>query len=160
MDPNLFHLDWDRTAEVLAAIVLLSLVLERALAPLFESAWYIRRFEAAKVKEPIAVALASVVCILWQFDAISMIVLADRTNWFGCIVTGAVIAGGSKGSVQLFREWLKIKSTARKEYETKRALETGTATRLTEHDVATHKALAEAAPTKGKHAPAAAGGEA
>ena len=37
MDPNLFHLDWERVGEVLTAIVVLSFVLERALAVPFES---------------------------------------------------------------------------------------------------------------------------
>lgn len=44
MDPNLFHLDWDRTIEVLAAIVVLSFFVERALALLFEHKWFIARF--------------------------------------------------------------------------------------------------------------------
>ncbi len=40
-DPNLFRLDWERTIEVLAAIVLLSMLLERALSLVFESRLYI-----------------------------------------------------------------------------------------------------------------------
>lgn len=37
MDPNLFHLDWDRTFEALAAIIALSFLVERVAALLFES---------------------------------------------------------------------------------------------------------------------------
>jgi hypothetical protein len=31
MDPNLFHLDWERLAEVLAAVVVMAFLIERAL---------------------------------------------------------------------------------------------------------------------------------
>ena len=41
MDPNLFHLDWERVSEVLVAIVILAFLLERALAVLFESRFFI-----------------------------------------------------------------------------------------------------------------------
>ena len=62
MDPNLFHLDWDRTIEVLAAIVVLSFFVERALALLFEHKWFVARFRNRGLKEPISflVALAIV----------------------------------------------------------------------------------------------------
>ena len=117
MDPNLFHLDWERTGEVLAAVVLLSMLLERALSPFFESAWYIRRLQHKELKELIAFIVAATVCWSWKFDAVSMIVLAEKTNPFGYLMTGAIVAGGSKGSIRLFREALGFKSTARKRYE-------------------------------------------
>ena len=41
IDPNLFRLDWERLLEVLATIVVLSLILERALAVIFESKSFI-----------------------------------------------------------------------------------------------------------------------
>lgn len=49
MDPNLFHLDWERTFEVLAAVVVLSLITERALSILFESRVAVKR-RGAKIK--------------------------------------------------------------------------------------------------------------
>jgi hypothetical protein len=119
MDPNLFHLDWDRTAEVLIAITILSLLVERALAPLFESRWFLAKYQGQSVKEPIAFLAALGVCASWDFDAVSMVVLAERTNWFGYLVTAGVIAGGSKASIALFQDFLKIKSGARKELDTK-----------------------------------------
>ena len=74
MDPNLFHLDWERTFEVLAAIVVLAFFVERALAPLFENRWWLRRFDDQVSKELIAFLVALVVCLRWKFDAMSMIV--------------------------------------------------------------------------------------
>jgi hypothetical protein len=120
MDPNLFHIDWERTFEVLGAIVVLSFIVERALAPLFEHRAFIRRFERRGVKEPVAFLVALAVCIYWEFDAMSMIVLRERVSLAGEVLTAAVIAGGSKGAVKLFREVLGFKSRAYAEYERER----------------------------------------
>jgi len=42
VDPNLFHLDWDRTFEVIAAVATLSVILERFLALIYENRGCIR----------------------------------------------------------------------------------------------------------------------
>ncbi len=112
MDPNLFHLDWARTAEVLAAVVVLSFVLERALSMLFEWRPFVTRFDKKGFKEPIAYLVALVVCVNWDFDAVSMIILSENTSLLGEAVTAGIIAGGSKGSVKLFHDVLKMRSTA------------------------------------------------
>ena len=112
MDPNLFHLDWERVGEVLMTIVVLSFVLERALAVLFEHKAFLKRFDGKGVKEIIATAVAVAVCIFWRFDAVSMIVLTDHTTVFGEALTGAVIAGGSKASLKLFHDVMDIRSSA------------------------------------------------
>jgi hypothetical protein len=117
MDPNLFHLDWERTFEVLAAIVVLAFFTERALAPLFENRWWLARFDDKVSKELIAFLLALVVCLRWQFDAVSMIVLTAKTSPLGEVITAAVIAGGSKASIKLFRDVLDFKSSALREKE-------------------------------------------
>ena len=52
IDPNLFHIDWERTLEALVGIVILSFFVERACALLFESRWWIGRFEDARVAKP------------------------------------------------------------------------------------------------------------
>jgi hypothetical protein len=121
MDPNLFHLDWERTFEVLAAIVVLAFVVERALAPLFENRWWLARFDDKVSKELVAFGLAVAVCWIWNFDALSMIVLGEHTTRFGEVMTGAVIAGGSKASIKLFRDLLDFKSSAYREKERGRA---------------------------------------
>jgi len=105
-------LDWDRLGEVLTTIVVMAFILERALAVLFESRFYLARFENRLSKELIAAAVGAVVCVLWKFDALSMILLTDKTRIFGEIITGAVIAGGSKASLKLFHDVLDIRSSA------------------------------------------------
>ena len=49
MDPNLFHLDWERTFEAIVAIVVLSFLIERVAALVFESRWFVLN---TKVPEP------------------------------------------------------------------------------------------------------------
>lgn len=115
MDPNLFHLDWARTIEVLAAVVVLSFILERALSMLFEWRHFVNKFDKKGFKEPIAYIVALIVCIYWDFDAVSMIILSESTSLLGEAVTAGIIAGGSKGAVKLFHEVLKMQSTALRE---------------------------------------------
>lgn len=117
MDPNLFHIDWERTVEALAVIVVLAFSLERALAPLFESRFFIKRLQGKNIKELMAACLGIAVCWYWDFDVISIVLVAGKTTLFGTIITGAIIAGGSKASVKLFRDILGWKSSALREYE-------------------------------------------
>jgi hypothetical protein len=112
MDPNLFHVDWGRLSEVLIAIIVMSFLIERALAVLFESRFFINRFKEKSLKELIAFVVAAAVCWYWDFDAVSMIFLKENVTALGTIVTGGVVAGGSKASIKLFHDVMKIKSTA------------------------------------------------
>jgi hypothetical protein len=112
MDPNLFHLDWERVFEVLVAIMVLSFLLERALSIVFEHRAYIAKFNNKGLKAPIAFIVALLVCLRWDFDAVSMVVLGDHTTRLGEVITAAVIAGGSKASIKLFHDVMNVKSTA------------------------------------------------
>jgi uncharacterized membrane protein len=121
MDPNLFHIDWERLFEVLIAIIVLAFLLERALALLFEHRLYIDKFAEKGLKEPIAFLLAFLVCWYWQFDAVSMIVLRENVSLLGEAVTAGVIAGGSKAAIKLFHDVMDVKSQALKAYNAKMA---------------------------------------
>jgi len=149
MDPNLFHLDWERVIEALVGIIVLSFLVERAGALLFESRWWIGRFEDTRIskqrqkpassenaqddknvnslsqkelpgqkyplKEMLGFVLALVICKVWDFDAVSIILLSEHTRFIGIVVTAAIVAGGSKGSIALFQDVLGIMSSAVKE---------------------------------------------
>ena len=117
MDPNLFHVDCDRLSEALVVIVVLSFLVERALSLLFEHRAFIKRYDGKGVKEIIAFALAALVCVYWKFDAVSIIILSEKTSLLGELITAGVIAGGSKGSLKLFRDLMGIKSRALEESE-------------------------------------------
>ena len=176
MDPNLFHLDWERTLEALVGIIVLSFLVERACAVLFESRWWISRFEDARVGKPpgsdenvpsgqvspaadssaapvaenpaaagenqakvntgktvgpakqkalagqryplkefLGFVLSLIICWVWKFDAVSIIMLSERTQLAGIVVTAAVVAGGSKASIALFHNLLRVRSSANEE---------------------------------------------
>ncbi len=112
VDPNLFYLDYARLFEVLIAIVILAFLLERALSLLFESRFFINHGQGKSLKELIAFVAGIVVCWYWDFDAISMIFLKAKVTYFGAALTGAIVAGGSKASIKLFRDIFGFMSTA------------------------------------------------
>ena len=106
--------------EVLFAIVVLSFLIERALAPLFESRFFLKRFEKKSFKELIAFAIGALVCWQWQFDAFSILLVQEQTSIYGSILTGSVVAGGSKASVKLFRDMMGVKSRVLQEEDKKK----------------------------------------
>lgn len=112
MDPNLFYIDWPRLFEVLIAIVVAAFLMERALSLVFENKLYIDRFKGKGFKEIIAFVVGVFICWFWQFDAFSMIFLKESVTFPGMVITGAIIAGGSKASVKLFRDIMGFKSIA------------------------------------------------
>ena len=100
MDPNLFFLDYDRLFEVLVTIVIFSFFIERALAVVFESKWFIEIYDDTKkkrkgLKEASALLLSVAVCTFWKLDAFSIIVVSQtETRTLGYFLTGAVVAKG------------------------------------------------------------------
>ena len=125
MDPNLFHVDWEQLTETLAAVVVLAFIVERALALVVEHRAFVSRFNRKGLKEFLALALALYVCWQWDFDAVSVVLTNEENTFVGQLLTAAVIAGGSKAALKLFRDVLQVKSTAVKEDEEKqRALRT------------------------------------
>ncbi|MEZ5083629.1 MAG: hypothetical protein R2750_09285 [Bacteroidales bacterium] len=137
MDPNLFYIDFERLMEVLITIVVLSFFVERALSILFESRPFIARTESSDtlkkmavsagepsenikpqkkkggIKELISFIVSVIICFVWQFDAISITLQTkNEMTWYGMIITGAIIAGGSKASIKLFKDVLGFRSTA------------------------------------------------
>ena len=67
------------------------------------------------LKEALSFALALAICWVWDFDAVSIILLSEKIEPSGMIITAAIIAGGSKGSVALFHNLLGVQSSAKKE---------------------------------------------
>ena len=120
MDPNLFHLDYERLFEVLFTIVVLSFFVERGLSVAFESRWFIKMYEANEkwkgLKELIALVVSIAVCAYWKFDALSIVFVSHETMRIpGYLMTGAIVAGGSKASIKFFRDVLGFMSNAEKE---------------------------------------------
>lgn len=110
MDPNLFAIDWEQTGEVLTTIVVLAFFVERALALMFESEWYLYKLAPLHVKELITFILSLVICVMWKIDALSVILHGDRMTFIGEAVSAAVVSGGSKASLKLFRDIMGIEN--------------------------------------------------
>ena len=121
-DPQMFAIDWERLAEALAVLVVLSFLVERALALLFESWFWTNHLQNRGLKEPIAFGVSLVICWLWHFDVISIMLTNDHTTVIGYIVTAGVVAGGSKASVKLFHDIMNVKSSSVREAEKRKAL--------------------------------------
>lgn len=123
LDPNQFAVPWDTAFEALAFIVILSFVVERFLSLLFESQPFVefRKKQLVQAssthKELFAFVLSVVMCWLYDVDLLAILMSHAHTSFFGIFLTAGVVAGGSKGSIKLFREILGFKSGAYKEYE-------------------------------------------
>ena len=70
MDPNLIHLDWERTFDALMIVIVFAFLVERALAVIFENELYIRNVDRPGLKELLAIALSIAICFIWKFDAL------------------------------------------------------------------------------------------
>ncbi|MCH8905370.1 MAG: hypothetical protein IIA45_15835 [Bacteroidetes bacterium] len=118
MDPNLFHVDLERLFEVLVAIVLLSFVVERFLSVFFESHAFIKATKDKKgIKEFIALALSITVCFYWEIDVLTIAFASnDEMTIAGKILSGGLVAGGSKASIKLFRDLMGFASRAQKQH--------------------------------------------
>jgi hypothetical protein len=123
-------------------VAIISILVERALSVLFESRFFIsktsekvktdvdKRADGALevtetivqskrgfLKEFIALAVSITVACYYQLDIIKDIYgdPARDCNWVGYIITGGIIAGGTKGSIKLFRDVFNIMSTAQRD---------------------------------------------
>ena len=94
----------EKLIPALTYMVVLSIFLERALAVLFE--WRAVRdwIKQKMLRAPIAYLVALLICILYNFDALSIIFSESKNHHlFGYFLTAGVIAGGSKGAILLFQ---------------------------------------------------------
>jgi hypothetical protein len=115
MDPNLFAIDTERLFEVLVVILVLSFFIERALALPFENRWLVEPLSRRGLKEPISFLVSFGVCRFWDFDAISVLLVRDKTQLWGQVLTAGIIAGGSKASIKFFHNVIGAMSTAEAE---------------------------------------------
>lgn len=103
MDPVFFEINWERTLEVVSVIVLLAFFLERALTLLFDTKFYENYLAPFHIKPLISLIISVIVCYVWEFDALSIILVKDQMTFFGYLITASIIAGGSKGALMLLR---------------------------------------------------------
>jgi hypothetical protein len=141
LTPYLFHIDYGRLLETLITIVVFSFFIERALAIVFESRIFIDwseerteteviRKDAAgiektetiparpkkkSVRELISVIVSTGFCFWINFDAITLILQSgNKMTVGGTVLTGMIIAGGSKASIAFFHNLMGVMSSAEK----------------------------------------------
>ena len=102
----------DSVGRVLVVFLVLSVVFEVALTPLFNWRVFMARFEGKGYKTPITVALAFIVFWGYGLDIIKDLLVAlgkpASQSIGGQILTALLIAGGSSGVYQIFTK-LKIR---------------------------------------------------
>ncbi len=141
MDPNFVHMDWERTFDAIMLVAVVAIIIERSLSVVFQNRFYIERVHKDGMKETIALVVSIAACAIWKLDALGMIILTDTTTVPGYIVTGALVAGGSKGSLKLFQDFFGLQSSA---FKMRHSLQAAKAAA----DAEKAQSEAEAAPNK------------
>lgn len=113
----------------LSRLVVLSIILERGLAFIFEHDWFDAAFyrkvpDAATgvvtkqsklpgLKGVIALASALGVCFLYDFNVVGTLFGATQIDRIGITMTAVVLAGGSAGAIAVFQGFLNMSKEAR-----------------------------------------------
>lgn len=92
----------------LMLLTILSILIERSLALVFEQKYIARFLKHKGLKEIIAFCICFSVCKLWNIDVISSMTSTEGTKMLGFILTAAAIAGGSKASIKLFQDVIGV----------------------------------------------------
>jgi hypothetical protein len=117
--------EYNEFIEILGALALLvtiSVILERALAFLFEHKWFVllfpdqssrakkeqdgRRYIAAK--ENIALIVSFSIAFTYKFDILQILFRNPSWSWLGIILTAFILAGGSAGAIAIFQGYLRM----------------------------------------------------
>ena len=117
-DPNQFAMQWELLFEVLFLVIVLSFIVERTLAVVFEShPWVTWQKKKTTPKTSIAVLVSVLICYFYQIDIMAVLMHHEHVSFMGAVITGTVIAGGSKASIKLFRDIWGIQSEEYKRYK-------------------------------------------
>jgi hypothetical protein len=104
---------WEMTIAAVVQVAIIALLMERALAIVFEHPWFVKRLQGRGIKEIVAVGVAWSVCTTWDLDVFGSVLSRADHHRLGTILTALTVAGGSKVSQTLFELW-GIKSSAAK----------------------------------------------
>lgn len=115
---------------MLSRLVIFSILLERALAFIFEHDWFVRlayrelpdpavpgqvkrQARVPGLKGMLALGAALGVCFLYDFDVVGALFGAPEVDDIGIVLTAIVAAGGSAGSIAVFQGFLNMSKTSR-----------------------------------------------
>lgn len=110
---------WDLIGSVLVIFLVLSVVFETALTPIFNWRIFLLHFEEKGVKVPLTVGTAFIVFWAYDLDLIARLMTAlgheQEANFGGRVLTAFLIAGGSDGIFRIFSKLGIRNPTERKE---------------------------------------------
>lgn len=145
----------------LSKLVLLSIIIERGLAFIFEHDWFVR-FLTREIQDPneatkkvresrlpglkglIALLSAIGLCFTYDFDMLSAI-FNQPADPIGKVITAIVTAGGSAGAIAVFQGFLNINKDSRDALIAARKAEAEAAKQIAESSAAEAKAKKEKA---------------
>ena len=104
---------WEQVIAAVVQVAVVALLMERALALVFEQKFFVARFQDRGIKEFIALGVAWGIVTTWDVDMFSRVLVQPGQHRIGLVLTAMTIAGGSKVSQTLFELW-NIRSTAAK----------------------------------------------
>jgi hypothetical protein len=146
-DPSQYAMAWDSVIEILTLVVIFAFAVERVLAQIFETPIFIKIEEGLRggakkkyitsqsavskeygnarysgngessLKPIIASVFGILLACLYKIDLFSIVAGWAGVSFFGCAMTGLVIAGGSKASIKLFHDVFNVKSSAYERYK-------------------------------------------
>lgn len=113
------QVNWDDVGSVLVVFLVLSVVFESALTPIFNWRIFLLHFEGKGVKVPLTVAAAFIVFWAYDLDIVARLMTAlghdQEANFGGRVLTAFLIAGGSDGIFRIFSKLGIRNPTERKE---------------------------------------------
>lgn len=112
--PTDFSPEFLRVMTALAKLVILSMLLERSLAVLFDYRW-LRPISGYGLKVPIAILTSWIICYSYQFDILSQLFEPNQVTALGLFMTALIIAGGSAGAITLFQSIFKFSRDAQQQ---------------------------------------------
>lgn len=110
MNPSDFA--WRDVFASLVVVSVLAVILESALAQVFESRIYVRLFGRRKLKEWFAVAAAAGICWVYHIDAVGWFLGKKEPEEVGLAVTALTIAGGSKRVMAVWKNVREVEGQA------------------------------------------------
>ena len=119
MDPSKFGVDVDVVGQLILAIGVIAIFVERALSILFGWRVFIDKAKDRGLKEPIAFLFSGFVVWTYGLDAMAVLLKQGDSTWIGLLVTTGIVAGGSKGSIKLFQDVLGWKSRKERDDDNK-----------------------------------------
>lgn len=150
-----------RAVGALAQLVVLSMVLERGLAFIFEHDWFrmafmkmvpdpsdptrtIRESRIPGLRGTLALIASFAVCRLYRFDVLAALFGRPESDMIGITITGIVAAGGSAGAIAIFQGFLNLNRDSREALLAAKKAEAQASAEISRSESEAKKAVAEA----------------